>query len=160
MDGVNEYTCKCVNDYSGKFCEVGPAVYLQTSPCQHNDCQNGICFVPPNSKDYVCKCSPGFSGEGQHTRCSVNFFSHSICFVLFCYSIHFSISFFHLTSLLFFAIPLYFIFVVILYHFIYFIISSFSCFLHFTLSFVFLNTLFSFLNLLQLSVPLSNSSYS
>uniref|UniRef100_A0A0P4W5L7 Protein slit n=1 Tax=Scylla olivacea TaxID=85551 RepID=A0A0P4W5L7_SCYOL len=63
VDGINEYTCKCVNDYSGKFCEVGPAVYLQTSPCQHNDCQNGICFVPPNSKDYVCKCSPGFSGK-------------------------------------------------------------------------------------------------
>ncbi|XP_069958777.1 protein slit-like isoform X2 [Cherax quadricarinatus] len=63
VDGENEYTCKCINDYTGKFCEVGPAVFLQTSPCQQNDCQNGICFVPPNSKDYVCKCSPGFSGK-------------------------------------------------------------------------------------------------
>ncbi|XP_076059320.1 slit guidance ligand isoform X2 [Oratosquilla oratoria] len=63
VDGLNEYTCKCVGDYSGKFCEVGPAVFLQTSPCQQNDCKNGICFVPPNSKDYVCKCSPGFSGK-------------------------------------------------------------------------------------------------
>ena len=62
VDGINEYTCKCVDDYSGKFCEVGPAVYLQTSPCQQNDCKNGICFVPPNSQDYVCKCSPGYSG--------------------------------------------------------------------------------------------------
>ncbi|CAL4126380.1 unnamed protein product, partial [Meganyctiphanes norvegica] len=63
VDGINEYTCKCTGDYSGKFCEAGPAVYQQTSPCQQNDCQNGICFVPPNSKDYVCKCSPGFSGK-------------------------------------------------------------------------------------------------
>nr|XP_027218511.1 protein slit-like [Penaeus vannamei] len=63
VDGVNEYTCKCINEHTGKFCEVGPAVFLQTSPCQQNDCQNGICFVPPNSKDYVCKCSPGFSGK-------------------------------------------------------------------------------------------------
>ncbi|KAF2353684.1 Laminin G domain [Trinorchestia longiramus] len=63
IDGANEYTCKCVGDFSGKFCEVGPAVFQQTSPCQQNDCQNGICFVPPNSQDYVCKCSPGFSGK-------------------------------------------------------------------------------------------------
>ncbi|KAB7504459.1 Protein slit, partial [Armadillidium nasatum] len=63
VDGINDYSCKCVGDYSGKFCEVGPAAYQQTSPCQQNDCQNGICFVPPNSQDYVCKCSPGFSGK-------------------------------------------------------------------------------------------------
>ena len=63
IDGVNEYSCKCNGDYSGKFCELGPAAYQQTSPCQQNDCQNGICFVPPNSNDYVCKCSPGFSGK-------------------------------------------------------------------------------------------------
>ena len=63
IDGANEYTCKCAGDFSGKFCEAGPAVFQQTSPCQQNDCQNGICFVPPNSQDYVCKCSPGFSGK-------------------------------------------------------------------------------------------------
>lgn len=68
VDGVNEYTCKCINDHTGKFCEVGPAVFLQTSPCQQNDCQNGICFVPPNSKDYVCKCSPGFSGRYNNMK--------------------------------------------------------------------------------------------
>ena len=63
VDGVNEYTCKCLGDFSGKFCEAGPAVFQQTSPCQQNDCQNGICFVPPNSQDYVCKCSAGYSGK-------------------------------------------------------------------------------------------------
>lgn len=37
-------------------------MYPQTSPCQHHDCEHGVCFQPPGSKDYVCKCAPGYSG--------------------------------------------------------------------------------------------------
>ena len=65
MDGINEYTCKCPPEFSGKFCEIEPMVdqlYPQTSPCQHHDCKHGICFQPPGSNSYVCKCAPGYSG--------------------------------------------------------------------------------------------------
>ena len=33
------------------------------SPCQHHDCKHGICFTPPGSNGYVCKCAPGYSGN-------------------------------------------------------------------------------------------------
>lgn len=66
VDGINDYSCKCAGDFVGKFCEIAPFVammYPQTSPCQHHDCKNGICFQPMGSNDYVCKCAPGYSGK-------------------------------------------------------------------------------------------------
>ncbi|KAK7794523.1 hypothetical protein R5R35_011285 [Gryllus longicercus] len=68
IDGVNDYVCKCPGDLTGKYCEIAPMVamlYPQTSPCQHHDCKNGICFQPMGSNDYVCKCAPGYSGKVQ-----------------------------------------------------------------------------------------------
>ena len=66
MDGINSYTCKCPDDYSGAFCEIAPSVshmYLQSSPCQQHDCKHGICFQPLDpSADYICKCAQGYSG--------------------------------------------------------------------------------------------------
>lgn len=65
MDGVNDYTCKCSGDYTGKYCEIAPVVamlYPQTSPCQQHDCKNGICFQPMGSNDYICKCAQGYAG--------------------------------------------------------------------------------------------------
>ena len=66
VDGVNDYSCTCPGEYTGKFCEVTPMalMYPQTSPCAHHDCKHGICFQPPGSSDYVCKCSPGEWGGG------------------------------------------------------------------------------------------------
>ncbi|CAG0919788.1 unnamed protein product [Notodromas monacha] len=59
VDGVNEYTCKCPTGFWGKFCEGTPVaemLYPQTSPCQHHDCKNGICFQPKaDSSDYKCE---------------------------------------------------------------------------------------------------------
>jgi len=66
VDGINDYTCKCVGEYAGKFCDISPSValmYPQTSPCQHHECKNGICYQPNGStNDYLCKCAPGYSG--------------------------------------------------------------------------------------------------
>ncbi|XP_073994613.1 slit guidance ligand isoform X3 [Rhodnius prolixus] len=80
VDGINGYTCKCANDFVGKFCEIAPMVamlYPQTSPCQHHDCKNGICFQPMGSNDYICKCAPGFSGKQCEYLMSLTFTSNS-----------------------------------------------------------------------------------
>ncbi|CAG0919789.1 unnamed protein product [Notodromas monacha] len=77
VDGVNEYTCKCPTGFWGKFCEGTPVaemLYPQTSPCQHHDCKNGICFQPKaDSSDYVCKCAPGYSGKKCEFLTAVSF---------------------------------------------------------------------------------------
>lgn len=76
VDGVNDYTCKCSGDFTGKFCEIAPMVamlYPQTSPCQHHDCKNGICFQPMGSNDYICKCAPGYSGKRCEYLTSLSF---------------------------------------------------------------------------------------
>ncbi|KAG5852268.1 hypothetical protein ANANG_G00060600 [Anguilla anguilla] len=42
VDAVNGYTCVCKEGFSGLFCESPPPmILLQTSPCDHADCQNG-----------------------------------------------------------------------------------------------------------------------
>lgn len=73
MDGINEYTCKCIGEYTGKFCDISPSValmYPQTSPCQHHECKNGICYQPNGStNDYLCKCAPGYSGTYLNACC-------------------------------------------------------------------------------------------
>nr|CAD7195455.1 unnamed protein product [Timema douglasi] len=76
VDGVNDYVCKCPGDFAGKFCEIAPMVamlYPQTSPCQHHDCKNGICFQPMGSSDYICKCAPGYSGKRCEYLTSLSF---------------------------------------------------------------------------------------
>ncbi|GIY00781.1 protein slit [Caerostris extrusa] len=48
-------------------------LYPQTSPCQHHDCKHGVCFMPSNAKDYICKCSQGFTGKRCEFLTSINF---------------------------------------------------------------------------------------
>lgn len=59
------YTCRCGPGYEGRFCEVAPSISLmqQTSPCQQNECQHGVCFLPKHSSDYQCRCHEGYSGK-------------------------------------------------------------------------------------------------
>ena len=49
--------------FSGQFCEVAPLAHMdypQTSVCQEHDCKNGgICFQPPGSSEYQCRCPTG-----------------------------------------------------------------------------------------------------
>ena len=79
IDGINGYTCKCINGYSGQFCEQTPEQIeieqlAKTSPCQQNDCVNGVCFQPNiNSTDYYCKCSTGYSGKRCDILSSISF---------------------------------------------------------------------------------------
>ena len=46
-----------------RFCEIAPVSpmhYPSSSVCQEHDCKNGgICFQPPGSSEYICKCAPG-----------------------------------------------------------------------------------------------------
>lgn len=63
IDGVGDYECKCTGDWSGRYCELGPSVLLQTEPCLQHDCRHGVCVVPRGKMEYVCKCSPGYSGK-------------------------------------------------------------------------------------------------
>ncbi|XP_025196872.1 protein slit [Melanaphis sacchari] len=84
VDGINDYTCKCVGEYTGKFCDISPIValmYPQTSPCQHHECKNGICYQPNGStNDYLCKCAPGYSGKRCEYLTSLSFI-HNTSFV-------------------------------------------------------------------------------
>ena len=45
------------------YCEIAPVSpmhYPSSSVCQEHDCKNGgICFQPPGSSEYICKCAPG-----------------------------------------------------------------------------------------------------
>ena len=81
MDGINEYTCKCPTEYSGRFCEIEPMVshmYQQASPCAQHDCKHGICFQPPGRNDYICKCAPGYSGMQYRSELFPNFITQPL----------------------------------------------------------------------------------
>ena len=66
MDGVGSYTCMCLQGYRGQFCEIAPVnVPFPNFPdrdgvCRDHDCQNnGVCYQPKNSQEYMCQCAPG-----------------------------------------------------------------------------------------------------
>lgn len=81
VDGINDYVCKCPEDYTGKYCEGTPMVammYPQTSPCQNHECKQGVCFQPnPSSSDYLCKCHPGYSGKWCEYLTSISFMQNN-----------------------------------------------------------------------------------
>ena len=57
IDGVNQYTCQCVEGYTGPKCEVNI-----------DECLPGFCTAPNSRcKDlvngYVCECEDGFDGK-------------------------------------------------------------------------------------------------
>ncbi|MCL4144942.1 UNVERIFIED_CONTAM: hypothetical protein GTU68_026117 [Idotea baltica] len=73
VDGIGAYECKCVGDWSGRFCELGPSVLQQTEPCLQHDCHQGVCVVPRGKSEYVCKCLPGYSGKYCEYQTTLSF---------------------------------------------------------------------------------------
>ncbi|XP_064631444.1 slit homolog 2 protein-like isoform X2 [Lineus longissimus] len=80
VDGVSSYSCVCPDAFAGKYCEIAPvapvvyAVGDGPAPCQNHDCQNGgVCYQPKGSKEYACKCSPGFDGKKCEKLTSISF---------------------------------------------------------------------------------------
>ncbi|CAI9733149.1 homolog 2 slit-like isoform X1 [Octopus vulgaris] len=67
MDGLNGYTCICPPGYLGNFCEIAPiqqSGVQQPSACLHHECKNnGLCYLPSTTSDYMCRCAAGFAGK-------------------------------------------------------------------------------------------------
>lgn len=62
-DELNGYTCICPTGYLGKFCEIAPIqISGLTAPgvCLQHECQNnGLCYQPSSTSDYMCRCASG-----------------------------------------------------------------------------------------------------
>ena len=55
--GAYSFTCLCQQGYTGLLCAA------QISPCSSNPCVNsGTCILNGNS-NWVCVCSPGYTGK-------------------------------------------------------------------------------------------------
>ncbi|CAI5766432.1 slit homolog 3 protein-like [Podarcis lilfordi] len=58
MDGVNNYACLCLPNYTGELCdEVINHCVPELNPCKHDS--KCISF----DKEYRCECLPGYSGK-------------------------------------------------------------------------------------------------
>ena len=81
IDGVGGYSCECAIGFSGKYCTIKTrqlAEYVSSSVCQNSDCQNnGVCFQPPGSSEYVCRCPSGYEGKKCEKLQSVKFVQDS-----------------------------------------------------------------------------------
>ncbi|KAI8036244.1 hypothetical protein M5D96_010837 [Drosophila gunungcola] len=77
VDGINDYLCRCPDDYTGKYCEghnMISMMYPQTSPCQNHECKHGVCFQPnAQGSDYLCRCHPGYTGKWCEYLTSISF---------------------------------------------------------------------------------------
>ena len=55
IDGVNTFTCSCVQGFTGELCQTN------TDDCVGVNCSgNGECFDGVNS--FTCECTTGYSG--------------------------------------------------------------------------------------------------
>jgi len=63
VDGINTFTCTCMNGFGGKNCEI--------TPCMNGNrvCQNGgVCSVIRGTCKTKCTCKPDFTGKDCETK--------------------------------------------------------------------------------------------
>lgn len=53
------YTCKCMEGYTGLYCDKKNN---SSNPCRTLKCSHGQCKVSEHGEPY-CECDPGYSGE-------------------------------------------------------------------------------------------------
>lgn len=53
------YTCKCMEGYTGTYCDKKNN---SSNPCRTLKCSHGQCKVSEHGEPY-CECDPGYSGE-------------------------------------------------------------------------------------------------
>lgn len=53
------YTCKCVEGYTGMYCDKKNN---SSSPCRTLKCNHGQCKISEHGEPY-CECEPNYSGE-------------------------------------------------------------------------------------------------
>lgn len=64
VDGINSFTCQCLEGYSGKNCTP-----IDVDDCIGVDCgENGRCLDDRNG--YVCLCELGYMGDHCETQIS------------------------------------------------------------------------------------------
>ncbi|XP_060601390.1 sushi, nidogen and EGF-like domain-containing protein 1 [Ruditapes philippinarum] len=74
IDGVNNYTCTCVDGWSGRNCE-------ESNVCFSNPCGNGGTCDVGEDEDYVCLCPPEFGGTDCEESCPAGWhFFESSCY--------------------------------------------------------------------------------
>ncbi|XP_022787244.1 protein eyes shut-like [Stylophora pistillata] len=56
VDGLNNYTCNCLEGYTGNHCEI------DIDRCVNHTCLNGASCID-GINNYTCNCAPGFTGD-------------------------------------------------------------------------------------------------
>ena len=75
LPNINSYTCACLKEFSGTFCETDII-----DDCESNPCIFGICFN--KFQNYECQCYNGVTGKRCETflgSCSSDPCKHGVC---------------------------------------------------------------------------------
>lgn len=62
VDGVNQYTCKCMIGFQGVNCEI------DINECQSNPCSSNAICTTPQVNMYQCTCQNGYSGKDSYKK--------------------------------------------------------------------------------------------
>ena len=66
---LNNYTCTCGGNFTGRNCEIEINYCTENKPCF-----NGATCVPKKDRgtEYICQCPPGFAGVNCQTKTTFN----------------------------------------------------------------------------------------
>ncbi len=79
-DSLGFAFCKCDTGFSGQNCEIIDKI----DPCKSTPCQNnGTCqYSNENSKEFICICSPLFTGTNCQSGILKYFFKYNIYWII------------------------------------------------------------------------------